>query len=266
MPYDPGSPPRRAVENEAPRSRQPPSWENRLVIHRMRGLRTRASSSVLCLALVTVACGGGEPSLTDYVDQMNAAVAEAEQKAEELTSSEEDVSDFTPQVLEAGLLRGLAEIRIPLQTAVDDIEAPEQIADLHDRLWAWHRSFIEVEQALADRAATTPDTTNGWTGLSDSPEMGAYRSAIAEGKQLCISPEPARRHRGTRRVRRRAVASRTDERSRDRRFGLPLVPGRPLDGVPLPSARRRILTLPVRPAQTVGWSQSGSSKLRISMR
>ena len=187
MPYDPGSPPRRAVENEAPRSRQPPSWENRLVIHRMRGLRTRASSSVLCLALVTVACGGGEPSLTDYVDQMNAAVAEAEQKAEALTSSEEDVSDFTPQVLEAGLLRGLAEIRIPLQTAVDDIEAPEQIADLHDRLWAWHRSFIEVEQALADRAATTPDTTNGWTGLSDSPEMGAYRSAIAKGKQLCIS-------------------------------------------------------------------------------
>lgn len=92
------------------------------------------------------------------------------------------VTDFTPQHLQAGLERGLREIRVPLQTAADALEPPAQVADLHDLMWSWHAGFIPIEQALAARAGAT---AADWEALSDSPEMAAYRDAITEGKRVC---------------------------------------------------------------------------------
>jgi hypothetical protein len=140
----------------------------------------------LCVTLLLWSCSGGEPSLTEYVERMNDLAGQASQRAEELFTDAAEVTDFTPQILAAGLERGLREIRIPLQEGVDAIEPPEQVADLHHRLWDWHAGFIAIEEALAARAATAEDSESGWERLSESPEMGAYRAAIAEGKQLCI--------------------------------------------------------------------------------
>ncbi len=142
--------------------------------------------AALCLAIALTACGRGEITLTEYVDQINAAAEQAGQRALQLSAEGVLGADVTPQQLQAGLERGLEEIRIPLQESVDAIEPPDQVADLHSLLWSWHAEFIVIETALAERVGDTPDTGDGWTALSDSPEMVAYRRSVAEGKQVCV--------------------------------------------------------------------------------
>jgi len=141
---------------------------------------------VICLALFLTGCGGGEMSLTEYVDVINAAAAKASDRATQLTAQGVLAEDLTPPEVQAGLHRALEEIRIPLQGTVDDVEPPEEVAHLHSLLWSWHAEFIRTETALAAQFGVTPDTEEGWTTLSDSPEMAAYRASIAEGKQVCI--------------------------------------------------------------------------------
>ena len=148
--------------------------------------RGRHAAAVLCLALAITACGGNEISLTDYVESINDTVALAEARAADITAQGILLGDLTPQQIEAGIRRGLEELRIPLQEAVDAIDPPEQVAELHTLLWSWHADFIQVETTLAARMGATPDTEEGWAILSNSPEMAAYRAALAEGKQVCI--------------------------------------------------------------------------------
>lgn len=141
--------------------------------------------AALSLALLLLGCGGGGLSLTEYVDQINAAAEPAGRRGAELIAEAEEITDFTPQILQAGLERGLREIRIPLQEAVADIEPPEQVAELHSLMWGWHSEFISIETALAARAGEAADTAAGWEALSESSEMAAYRDALAVGKQGC---------------------------------------------------------------------------------
>jgi hypothetical protein len=124
-------------------------------------------------------------SLTEYVERLNAIADPATRRGAELVAEAAQISDFTPQHLQAGLERGLREIRVPLQEGADAIEPPDSIADLHYLLWDWHAEFISIEEALATRAGTAADTAAEWEALSDSPEMAAYRAQLAEGKQVC---------------------------------------------------------------------------------
>jgi len=123
--------------------------------------------------------------MTEYGERIDALAIEAGQRAEELFADAPPITDVTPRMLQTRLERGLLEIRIPLQEAVDGIDPPAQIADLHDLMWDWHSDFISVEEALGARMGEAEDSDEGWTALSESPEMAAYRSAIAEGKQIC---------------------------------------------------------------------------------
>ncbi len=140
----------------------------------------------MCAALVAASCGGGELSLTEYVDEMNAATAAAIAADERLMAEGVITDANTPQLVAAGLRRALDEIRLPLQQAADAIEPPEQVAELHALLWDWHAGFITIEEELLDRFEETPNTEDGWTALSDSPEMATYRGSLVEGKQVCV--------------------------------------------------------------------------------
>jgi len=146
----------------------------------------RTVIAALCTALVLAACGGDDLTLTEYVDLINDAAGRAGETAARLISEGVVGDDVTPQQLQAGMERGLREIRIPLQESVDAIDPPDQIADVHELLWSWHADFIDVEEALAARAGAAADTEEGWTALSDSPEMARYRRSLAEGKQVCV--------------------------------------------------------------------------------
>lgn len=140
--------------------------------------------SLFVLVLLASGCeGSGELSLTEYVEQTNVLAERASREGEAIVGDAQRVSEFTPQILQDGLERGVA-LRTTLQEAVDGIEPPDQIADLHNLMWDWHEQFIPIEAALAVRAGATEHTEEGWNGFSDSAEMVAYRMALANGKQV----------------------------------------------------------------------------------
>ena len=145
----------------------------------------RSVPVLLGVALLLGGCGGDEMSMTEYGERIDAAATEASQRAEELFADAVWTANGTPRQLQTLLERGLREIRFPLQEAVDRIDPPTQIADLHNLMWDWHSDFIPVEEALAARMGETGDSVEGWTALSESSEVAAYRSAIGEGKQIC---------------------------------------------------------------------------------
>lgn len=143
----------------------------------------------VCLVLTVSGCGGSEMSLTEYVDQLNAINRRGLQQYLELLASPQgevlvaaeaaQITDFTPQDLQVGL-EGVIEIAVEVKEAADAIEPPEQVADLHHRLF--DDKFTFFEEALAARAGTAAN----WEELSESPEMEAFRAAMAEDKQACI--------------------------------------------------------------------------------
>lgn len=146
-----------------------------------------AGRVTLLLALgsaVLAGCGGGM-SLTEYADELNAIEAAASAEADRLLASAQGV-DLTPQMLQRGL-EASGEIRERIQQAADEIEPPDEVAGLHDRIFAWHEEFMTVEADLADIAGATLDTDEGWTALSASDEMAAYRRALEQGKEICDS-------------------------------------------------------------------------------
>jgi len=89
------------------------------------------------------------------------------------------LADFTPQDLQAALER-LGEIEAEALEAGAAIEPPPQIADLANLLS--DDRFTSARVALAARAGSA---TN-WEELSETPEMAAYRTALAVDKQTCI--------------------------------------------------------------------------------
>jgi hypothetical protein len=146
---------------------------------------TRLASLTVLLTLLLWGCGGGELSLTEYTERINDVEMRASRQGEVLAAEAQDTVDFTPQDLQA-MLEEARVIRIEVKDATDDIEPPVQVADIHDLVFDWHTEFIAIEEALAARAAVAPHTDEGWTALSDSPEMETYRSALAEGRQVCL--------------------------------------------------------------------------------
>ena len=140
---------------------------------------------VLFLMLVASACGGGGLSLTEYTERVNAIEVSASEQGEALAANVGEIEDFTPQDLQA-MLEQARVIRVEVDGGVNDLVPPEQIADVHELVFDWHSDFIATEEALAVRAGAAPHTPAGWTDLSDSPEMAAYRSALADGKRVCL--------------------------------------------------------------------------------
>lgn len=156
-------------------------------------MRLRRVWAGLCLALIAAACGGGEMSLTDYVVHVNTAVDKAAQqyfdlvaspRGEVLVTEAEQLANFTPQDLQVAL-EHVREIEAEVEHAINDIEPPEEIADLHDLLFDFDDDFISSQEALAVRAGTA----ESWEELSGSSEMAAYRDALAEDKQQCADSQ-----------------------------------------------------------------------------
>ena len=163
-----------------------------MIVKRRTGLRRIWTG--LCVALVLAGCGGGrELSLTEYVDRLNVIVGQARQEYEALVASPHggvlvadgtQLIDFTPQDLEAALHQ-VREIESRVDEATAAIDPPDPVAALHHLFFDFDSDFISAQEALAVRAGTAAD----WEELSDSPEMAAYRTALADDKQACIDAQ-----------------------------------------------------------------------------
>jgi hypothetical protein len=133
-------------------------------------------------------------SLSEYVQEINAIFDRGLEQYESLATSTEGLvlivgqgshlgiadqgvhlTDFTPQDLQVALEQ-VAEIQAEALEAAAAIEAPEQVAELHE---LYFRELPIAE--LAVRAGTAAD----WYELSESAEMAAYRAALAADNQVC---------------------------------------------------------------------------------
>ena len=146
------------------------------------------------LALIIAACGGGgELSVTEYVASLNAAVDIARGEYESLVTSPEgavllangeQLAEYTPQDLQAAL-GAIRDIEVGVEESVGAIQPPEEVADIHIFWFNFDSNFIPAQEALEARAGTAAD----WDELSESPEMAAYRTALAEDKRVCAEFE-----------------------------------------------------------------------------
>ena len=138
--------------------------------------------------LVLAGCGGGELTLTEYVDAVDAIFEQGIGRYEVLVNSPEggvliagqgahlgldgqgaQLTDFTPQDLHV-VLEQLAEIQDEALEAAHEIDPPAQLEELHELYFR----ELPIEE-LAARAGTASD----WYELSDSSEMADYRAALA---------------------------------------------------------------------------------------
>ena len=141
----------------------------------------------LSAALLLCGCGGDEMSLTEYVERTNAVIDRATRQYEVLVASDEgavlvangaELAEFEPHDLKVGLER-VGEIETEVQAATDAIEAPAAVADLHEMLF--DARFTTARENLAARAGSAAE----WKELTESPEMNAYRTAVAGDLQVC---------------------------------------------------------------------------------
>ncbi len=151
-------------------------------------MRLRRVWAGACLVLMVAGCGGGEMSLTEYVERLNVIMDRAIQQGLELVAGPpgaviaaegEQLADFTPQDLQLALER-VGEIEVESREAAAAIEPPEELADLHNLFF--DTRFASAREALAARAGTAAT----WEELSETPEMVAYRTAVTVDRQACI--------------------------------------------------------------------------------
>jgi hypothetical protein len=132
-------------------------------------------------------------TLTEYVDSLNSAVDTARGEYESLVTSPEgavliangeQLAEYTPQDLQAAL-GAIREIEVGVEESVGAIQPPEEVADIHNFWFNFDSNFVPAQEALEARAGTAAD----WDELSESPEMAAYRTALAEDKRVCAEFE-----------------------------------------------------------------------------
>ena len=143
-----------------------------------RGGYVRRVMAGLGVGMLLVGCGGGELSLTEYVDRLNVVNDDLNPRAEALISDLE--RSATPREVGA-TMEQMAALRVDSVKAAEAIDPPEQIADLHQLFVNWEKQLLPIEEALAARAGSVA----GWEELFESAELAAYRAALVEGKQGC---------------------------------------------------------------------------------
>jgi hypothetical protein len=134
----------------------------------------------ICVAVIVVAsgCGGGDMSLSEYVDEMNAIGSRIAQQSDLVFAEAEQIA--TPSDVNA-MMERVQPLRIEVLEGFEGLDPPEEVADLHRLISDWMAEIIPAEEALAARASAVAE----WEEFSQSSEMTAYRAALVEGKTVC---------------------------------------------------------------------------------
>jgi hypothetical protein len=133
-------------------------------------------------------------SLTEYADEISAIFDQGIRQYEALVTSPQgsvlivgqgshlgfddqgaQLTDFTPHDLHVALEQ-VAQIQAEALEAAAAIDPPEQVANLH--------TLYFRELPIAELAARA-GTASSWEELSESPEMAAYRTALAADNEVC---------------------------------------------------------------------------------
>ena len=94
------------------------------------------------------------------------------------------LASFSPRDLQTALEQ-VRIIEAGVDRATGAIDPPPQVAELHHLFFDFDSEFIASQEALAVRAGSALD----WSELNETPEMAAYRTALAKDKQECIAAQ-----------------------------------------------------------------------------
>ena len=149
---------------------------------------------LVAFVVLSASCGGGQTTLSDYVESLETIFDRAETRYEALLNTPgamvlvvgqgahfgfdtggQELSDFTTQDLHVAL-EELAALQDEVMAAAAEIDPPDELAELHD-LYFRRLPF----EPLAARAGST----ESWEELSSSPEMEAYRTALVADGEVC---------------------------------------------------------------------------------
>ena len=83
------------------------------------------------------------------------------------------------------LLDGTVGLRIEIEEALGDLEAPDEIAHAHLQWISWHSRLLAADQALASRATTVAS----WDEYLGSDEVARWVEVLREGSLLCAEYE-----------------------------------------------------------------------------
>lgn len=153
----------------------------------MRAVRWPAML-VLGAALLVWGCADNELTMTEYVERLQGLVDDVSERALQLYASERGgvleasgagLDAYTPQDLQWGLEQ-VGALEAGFLDDASALQPPESIADWHDEYFS--DRYTKVREALADQAGDVAS----WNELSASEEMSAYRTAVADDKQLCF--------------------------------------------------------------------------------
>lgn len=147
----------------------------------------RAASALLLMTVLMAGCGQSQMTHAEYLDAVTEIVDEAGARASDLyggergallTGAPSEIGRFEPTDLSEVLLEvGAIEMWILEQAA--GIEPPDELAEFH--AFFFGDTYTTAREDLATRAAVAAD----WAELSGTPEMAAYRAAIAGDKAAC---------------------------------------------------------------------------------
>jgi hypothetical protein len=96
-----------------------------------------------------------------------------------LSAEGAELESFAPKDLQVGLDE-IGVIEAALLESAANVDPPEAVAEFHQLFF--DDTYTKAREALAARASTAAD----WVELSATPEMDAYRAAVARDKQLCV--------------------------------------------------------------------------------
>ena len=142
----------------------------------MRAPRIR----VLFLVFVVAACGGG-PSLTDYAEDVETLVATMNARLDELDAETEGTQDLDE-------IQRYAQQRVAARSdflaGMQDLEPPDDVAELHGTALEIMERVTDAESVLADRVMDL-ESASGIDAIWETPEGVAARAADAQAIALC---------------------------------------------------------------------------------
>ena len=148
--------------------------------------------AVLSLAVLVGACGGGEMTLPEYIDELNSVVGRAVSQADGLYASPvgavmvegAQLTDFTPHDLQIALER-IADIEREIGEATASIEPPEVAREFHDRSPGENRRvFCAVWKKVSRPWRKAAALRNRSSGLRARASSSSSHGTTAHGRPL----------------------------------------------------------------------------------
>ncbi len=144
----------------------------------------RGAATFLTVLTLVTGCGGGSPTLNEYVDALNVMNDEFSPRGEanyvEYLAKPAPTIDDLRTLLDANLA-----LRIDIEEALGDLEAPDQISEIHAQWIAWHSRLLAADRGQATRAASVGSLDE----FLVSAEFAEWGNALKDGSVLCAEFE-----------------------------------------------------------------------------